>query len=82
MITIVKGNDKIVCSYDTYDTQYRNLGYRLASDEKKEAEKQTASSFEEKVEKLEKEEDEKEKLSEKYGLKKKSTTAKKEKEEK
>lgn len=81
MITIVKGNDKIVCSYDTYDTQYKNLGYRLASDDKKEAEKQTASSFEKKVEKLEKEEDEEKKLSEKYGLKRKSTT-KKEKEDK
>lgn len=50
MITIVKGNEKIVCSYKTYEDQYKQLGYLLASEEKKEATKEVASSLKEKNE--------------------------------
>lgn len=78
MVTIVKGKEKIVCTRETYEEQYKNLGYREASENEKEAVVETASSFEEKQTKND-EEDEKEKLSTKYGLKsKKSATTKKE----
>lgn len=67
MITIVKGNEKIICSKKTYEEQYKQLGYLPASEIKKEATKIVASSFKS-------EEDiEKEKISEKYGIKKKTT---------
>lgn len=67
MITIVKGNEKIVCSEKTYLEQYKQLGYLPASKIEKEATKKVASI-------LKSEEDtEKEKISEKYGVKKKST---------
>lgn len=79
MITIVKGNDKIVCSYGTYENQFKNLGYRLASEEKKEAEVKPASSLKE-VNKEEKSDEDK--LSEKYGLKTKKSASTKKKEEK
>lgn len=78
MITIVKGNEKIVCSYGTYENQFKNLGYRLASEEKKEAAPKTASSLKDK----EAVEEENEKLSEKYGLKSKKSTTTKKKEDK
>lgn len=82
MVTIVKGNQKIVCTKGTFEEQYKQLGYRLASEDKKEATKEVASSFEEKEElstKIDDNEEEKEELSTKYGLKsKKSTTSKKE----
>lgn len=48
MITIVKGNNKIVCSQKTYEYQYKQLGYLPASEKKKEAKKEVASSFESK----------------------------------
>ena len=51
MITIVKGNDKIVCTKGTFEEQYKILGYQIAS-EKKEATEKVAS--------FEKEEDKKE----------------------
>ena len=81
MITIVRGNEKIVCSVGTYEEQYKQLGYlplsEKASTTKKEAAPKVASSLEEKE--VKEEDNEKEKLSEKYGLKsKKSTTTKKE----
>lgn len=79
MITIVKGNEKIVCTYGMFENQFKNLGYRLASENKKEAEVKPASSL--KAEVVKDEEDaEKDKISTKYGLKtsKKSTTTKKE----
>lgn len=80
MVTIVKGNEKIICTKGTFEEQYRPLGYRLASDSKKEATKQVASSFEEKEElstKIDDTEEEKEELSTKYGLKSKKSTANK-----
>lgn len=78
MVTIVKGNQKIVCTKGTFEEQYKQLGYRLASEDKKEATKEVASSFEKKEDKTDDIDSEKEELSTKYGLKsKKSTTSKK-----
>lgn len=48
MITIVKGKEKIVCSYKTYEEQFKQLGYLPASEPKKEAKEEVASSFESK----------------------------------
>ena len=79
MITIVKGNEKIVCTQGTYEEQYKQLGYLPASEINKEATNKVASSLKEKKI-VEDEEDnkEQEKLSTKYGLKtKKSTTTSK-----
>lgn len=81
MVTIVKGNQKIVCTKGTFEEQYRPLGYRLASENKKEATDKVASSFEEKEElktKIDDNEEEKEELSTKYGLKSKKSATKKE----
>lgn len=74
MITIVKGNDKIVCTKGTFEEQYKILGYQIASKEK-EATKKVASIIdkEEKTEKQENKEEninEQEEISEKYGLNK------------
>lgn len=68
MITIVKGNDKIVCTKGTFEEQYKILGYHIASEEK-EATKKVASNVN-KEEKEKEEEQEEEKITEKYGLKK------------
>lgn len=80
MVTIVKGNQKIVCTKGTFEEQYKQLGYRLASEDKKEATKEVASSFENKEEKSPEDENEedKEELSAKYGLKSKKSATKKE----
>lgn len=85
MITIVKGKEKIVCSYKTYEDQYKKRGYLPASEIKKEATKPVASSLkEEKVtevkkedKKVEEEKTEEEKIGTKYGVRKR-TSAKKE----
>lgn len=66
MITIVKGNEKIICTRATYEEQFKKLGYLPASENKKEATKKVASSLKE-------EKNEEEKISEKYGVRKKST---------
>lgn len=66
MITIEKGKEKIVCSKNTFEEQYKPLGYQLASDVK-EATKQVASLKEE-AEKIVEEKTDEEKASEKYGL--------------
>ena len=79
MVTIVKGNQKIVCTKGTFEEQYKQLGYRLASKDEKEATNKVASIL--KVEKEANEDEaEKDELTSKYGLKssKKSTTSKKE----
>ena len=80
MITIEKGKEKIVCTRDTYEEQYKNLGYRLASKDEKEATDKVASSFEKVEKEANEDEAEKDELTSKYGLKssKKSTTSKKE----
>lgn len=66
MITIEKGKEKIVCSKNTFEEQYKPLGYRLASD-KKEATQEVASLKKE-AEKIVEEKTDEEKASEKYGL--------------
>ena len=73
MITIVKGNDKIVCTKGTFEEQYKILGYQIASEKKEAAEK--VASFENKEE--ENKEEEKtvnfeEELTEKYQINKNS----------
>ena len=74
MITIVKGKEKIICSYGTYEDQYKQLGYLPASKTEKEATKKIASSLKEK----ENNEEEINKISTKYGIKKKTTIKKEE----
>lgn len=64
MITVFRGNEKIVCTKSTYEDQLKHLGYQIAS-EKKEA-KETLASFDKKEEKNE--DVEYEKISEKYKL--------------
>lgn len=66
MITIIKGEEKIVCTKNTFEEQYKPLGYQIAS-KKKEATKQVASIIKEEN----KENQEKEKINEKYKLKEK-----------
>jgi hypothetical protein len=79
MITIVKGNEKIICTRGTYEEQYKHLGYRLASKDEKEATNKVASSFEKVEKEANDDEAENDELTSKYGLKsKKSTTSKKE----
>ena len=72
MVTIVKGNEKIVCSYKTYDEQFRQLGYTLAS-ENKETAKAVDLPKEEKA-------TEEEKIGSKYGVKKRTSTKSKKEE--
>jgi hypothetical protein len=80
MVTIVKGNEKIICTRGTYEEQYKHLGYRLASKDEKEATNKVASSFEKSEKEANDDEAENDELTSKYGLKssKKSTTSKKE----
>lgn len=84
MITIVKGKEKIVCSYKTYDEQFRQLGYVPVPEEKKEVAKVTEKVLkpevkveaEPKTETVEKEVTEEEKIGSKYGVKRRTTTKK------
>ena len=86
MITIVKGKEKIKCSYKTYDEQFRQLGYVPASEEKKEVAKVTEKVLkpeikvetEPKVETTEKEVTEEEKIGTKYGVRRRTSTKKEE----
>lgn len=75
MITIIddKGNNRIVCTKGTYEEVYKNLGYHLASEDNKGATKKVAPSVVE-----EKEVNDEEKISSKYGVSKKKSTSKKE----
>lgn len=79
MITVVKGNSKIVVTKATYEEQLKKLGYQIAS-ESKGATKQVAPLLDIKEEKIElkqdSQEEEKESLSEKFGLSEKKTTKK------
>ena len=86
MITIVKGKEKIKCSYKTYDEQFRQLGYVPASEEKKEVAKVTEKVLkpeikvetEPKVETTEKDVTEEEKIGTKYGVRRRTSTKKEE----
>ena len=72
MITIEKGEHKLVCTQKTYEEQFKSLGYQIAS-EKKEATKKVASSLDNREDKVKEEEE----LTKKYGLNKKTKTSKK-----
>lgn len=74
MITIIKGDSKLIVSQQTFEEQYKNLGYQIASD-KKEAAKEVASASikEEKKEEEKKEDNEEKKINEKYGFNKNKT---------
>lgn len=87
MITIAKGNERIVCSYKTYDEQFRQLGYEPVADkktaEKKAAVKVTDKKVEEKVEevveeKVVEENKEEEKIGSKYGVRRRNVSKKEE----
>lgn len=78
MITIVKGNEKIVCTKGTYEDQYKQLGYLPASETKQEVTNKVTSSLKTKKVVESEEDDEESKLSTKYGLKTKKSTTKKE----
>lgn len=76
MITVVKGNHKVICTLGTFEEQLEPLGYRIASKEKEEATKEVASlnkKEEDKQESLLEEE----KMSEKFGLSKSKTSTSK-----
>ena len=73
MITVFRGNEKIVCTKNTYEEQLKALGYQIASEKKEATEK--VASFENKEE--ENKEEEKvvnfeEELTEKYKINKNS----------
>lgn len=74
MITVVKGDSKIVVTKATYEEQLKKLGYSVVASKKKEATKKVASNDikendEEDLDKLLKKDlEEKQNLSEKYGF--------------
>lgn len=74
MITIIKGEQKIICTQKTYEEQYKSLGYQIAS-ENREATKKVASILKEKenqektLKDISKKPEEDSKINEKYGLK-------------
>lgn len=71
MITIEKGKSKILVSRNQFETQFKSLGYQIASNENEVgATKEVAPSLVKEEKKEEKiEENQEEKLNEKYGLK-------------
>ena len=83
MITIVKGNNRIVCSYKTYEDQFKQLGYVPVSETKKATVKKVEpvvtakiEQTEEKVAEPEKEVTDEEKIGSKYGVKRRTTSKK------
>jgi len=76
MITIVKGSSKLIVTKGTFEEQYKQLGYQIASD-KKEATKKVASFEKEEKEgnqektlkDISEETQEDDKINEKYGFK-------------
>lgn len=79
MITVVKGDSKLVITKGAYEEQYKKLGYQIAS-EKKGAAKKVAPLIENKEEKEPNTslfENEEESLSKKFGLKGEKSTSKK-----
>lgn len=78
MITVFRGNEKIVCTKNTYEEQLKALGYQIAS-EVKEATQKVASFEKEEVnedidyqEEVNEDIDYQEELSEKYKINKNS----------
>jgi hypothetical protein len=74
MITIEKGDSKIICTKLAFEEQFKPLGYHIASENKGAAEKTEAPLLKKEEEKDIKEinkDEEKEKIKAKYGLNKK-----------
>lgn len=84
MITIVKGNNRIVCSYKTYEDQFKQLGYLPVTEEKTETKKvvevekeeKAGEELKEKVEEKVEESNEEEKIGSKYGVRRRTTSKK------
>lgn len=70
MITIVRGNDKIVCTKGTFEEQYKILGYQIASEKKEATEKVASFENKEEIKEEEKTVDFEEELTEKYHINK------------
>lgn len=70
MITVFRGNEKIVCTKNTYEEQLKHLGYQIASVKEEVTEKVT--SFEKEKEEIKEDTDYQEELSEKYKINKSS----------
>lgn len=74
MITIEKGDSKIICTKLAFEEQFKPLGYHIASENKGAAEKTEAPLLKKEEEKDIKEinkDEEKEQIKAKYGLNKK-----------
>ena len=69
MITIIKDNSKLIVSQQTFEEQYKNLGYQIASDKKEAAKPVASTSIKEDI----KEDNEEKKINEKYGFNKNKT---------
>ncbi len=52
MITIKKDGHTVICTHKTYEEQFKNLGYQIASEDKEATEK-VASLIDNKEEKIE-----------------------------
>lgn len=72
MITVFKGNEKIICTEKTYEEQLKHLGYQIASDKKEATEKVASFENEEIKEEVKNQDDDYEEISEKYKVEKKS----------
>lgn len=72
MITVFRGNEKIVCTKNTYEEQLKHLGYQIASRKEEAIEEIASFKQEENIKKEDKQDDEYEKISEKYKIDKKS----------
>lgn len=69
MITIEKGNSKLIVSRQQFETQFKSLGYQIASNKVGATKKVAPSFIEEDKKDIKEQEEEKEKLNKKYGLK-------------
>jgi len=72
MITIIKDDSKLIVSQRTFEEQYKNLGYHIASEEKEAAKEVASSSIKKEI----KEDNEEKKINEKYGFKSKTKKGK------
>lgn len=77
MITVFKGDQKIICTKSTYEEQLKHLGYQIASKKEEAIEEIASFKQEENIKKENKQDDEYEKISEKYKIDKKTTSKKK-----
>ena len=68
MITIFKGNHKVVCSKQVYENQFKELGYQIASNNKEATDKVASLKKQEEDNQEEKQELENQQLEMKYGF--------------